>query len=77
MIELLPDRPEAYLDVPQALAMGQLSERHGHEVVPCREASHPMIPTVPRRDAAETVGRELVEKLSKHGPVLRHGATPQ
>jgi hypothetical protein len=47
VVEFLGDRAQASLDVPQALAIGRLSEGHAQELIETREIANPAIAMVP------------------------------
>ena len=72
VVELVHHCSKARLHVAQALPVGQLSERHGHVVVPRCEMTNATVATVSLHDATEGVAWKMIEKLGEDGPTLVH-----
>jgi hypothetical protein len=60
------------LDVAQALAIGELGERHAEELIPAGETPDAVIAAVALDASVEGIVRSEVEELSEEGPALVH-----
>lgn len=72
MIELGRLRAQAGCDVAQALAIGQLRERHAAELTGATELADSMIATVTADDTAEGLPRKMILQLGEHQPADGH-----
>jgi len=78
MIALRPQGVKAGLDVAQALAVGQLSERHGQKLLPAGQASQSGIAAIPLHTAAKlTVGRKEINCEKMVRPSFMHHRQPR
>src|SRR5581483_942938 len=66
VIQLGLDRTQASLDVPQALAKGELRESHAQELIAAREAARPIVATVATHTSIEFVPRKNVHQLREN-----------
>jgi hypothetical protein len=66
MIQLAADGSEASLDVSQALAVGQLGERHGQKLVPAGEAAMVRVAPIPRNASLKLVPGQIIHDLGEH-----------
>ena len=76
VVELLGDRAQAGLDVPQALAIGQLGEGHAQELVETREVANPSIAVIPLDAAVEGILGQEVHQLGEDVAIGEHEAAP-
>jgi hypothetical protein len=72
VIEPASLRTQAYLDVAQALAIGQLRKGHGQKLVPARQTAHPAVAVVALHAPAELVVRDQAHELREHRLPLIH-----
>lgn len=76
VVELALLRPQAGLDIAQAVAVGELRERHAQELVETREALDFVMPAVTLHAAVKSLHRQVVGDLREddltfvHQPVL-------
>jgi len=76
VVELPVGRAQACLDVPQALAIGQLGESHAQVLVPAREALDLVVAVVALDAGAKLVCRQEVHKLREDRPSGVHPPSP-
>ena len=69
-------RRKARLDVAQAFAACELSERHRIEMAPTRKRLDPFVALVPLHDALELPLRKVVHHLTENRPPLMHSRPP-
>jgi hypothetical protein len=60
------------LDVAQALAVRELSERHDHVLIPRGQASNPPIAAVPMHDSPQRMSRQMIQQLRENRPAFVH-----
>ncbi len=75
-IELSVLRPQACLDVAQALAIGQLRERHRQVLVEAREPLDLVLAVVARHAAMVRRKRQVFHHLGEYIPTLVHRPSP-
>src|SRR6266568_926668 len=59
-------RTQTGFDVAQALAIGQLGERHAQELIQARERLHLPLARIAGHDSSKRVQRQMLHDLRKH-----------
>ena len=72
MVALWPQRAETRFDVAQALAVGQLGERHGKKLLPAGQATQSGVAAIPLDAAAKLTVGQKGDQLRKNGAPLVH-----
>src|SRR2546425_5316873 len=72
VIELRLYGAKTRFDIPQALAIGELRERHAEILIPAREARRLTVPVVSRDARLKLVLRHMGHQLSEHAAASRH-----
>ena len=72
MIELIAARTEADFNVGQTLAISNLSERHGEELIPAREAMRSVVAMIASDTTPELFRMNPRHELSKYRCFCRH-----
>src|SRR6516225_8348265 len=77
MIELGTLCPQAYFDVPQALSISQLSERHAQELIQARKGFHLELTPITGDTTTEGGQRKMLHQLCKHQLASVHRWPPR
>jgi hypothetical protein len=78
VVELALLHGQTDFDVAQALAIGQLGERHGEELIPTGQAADAVIAVVPGYAPVELVVRQELGDLRQDGvSVVHRDSTPE
>ena len=72
VIERRPERPQTGLDIPEALAVGQLGKREGQELIAAGESSRTLVSAVAANAVGKLALREIVEELAEDGGSGKH-----
>ena len=76
VVELFVKGAEAGFDVPQALAIGQLSEGHAQELIETGEVANPSIAVIASDATVELVFGQRVDQLRKDVAIVEHERSP-
>jgi hypothetical protein len=76
VIEFLPVGGEARFDGAQAVAPGQLGERHRDELIPAGEGANPIVPLVSLDEFAKRVSGQMGQELGEDRGTRVHGNSP-
>jgi hypothetical protein len=76
VIKATPQSPQAGLDVAQALAIGQLRERHAEKLVPARKTADLVVALITIHTAAEFARRNEIHQLREHRFAQMHVPPP-
>ncbi len=74
MVQLATYRAQASLDVPQALAIGELGEGHRQILVPTGKVLRVTVSTVAGDAFLKFLVGQMLDQLGKHGPAGVHAA---
>ena len=77
VIELVALRPQAYLDVPKALAVGVLREREAEKLLETREALDLVLAAVRCHAATKRRERQMARQLGENQLARVHGVNPR
>jgi hypothetical protein len=72
VVELAAHRPQASLDIAQALAVSQLSESHRQKLVPTRETLLLVIATVAQHAFQELIPWKMIDELGENSLAKIH-----
>jgi hypothetical protein len=76
VIEFLPVGGETRFDVAQAVAPGQLGERHRDGLIPAGEGANPIVPLVSLDEFAKHVAGQMGQNLGEDRGTRVHGNSP-
>ena len=76
VIEFLPVGGETRFDVAQAVAPGQLGERHRDELIPAGKGANPIVPLVSIDEFAKRVAGQMGQELGEDRGTRVHGNSP-
>jgi hypothetical protein len=72
MIEFVLHRPQASLDISEALSVSQLSKRHAQKLIQTGKRSDSIISAVSPNTFAKIIQGQIVHYLRKYGSVAIH-----
>jgi hypothetical protein len=76
VVEFLALGSETYLDISQALSVGELRKCHAEELIPAGEVSNPMITTIALYALAKLLNRDELDQLRKDKFTVIHCEAP-